>query len=119
MVVDDNDDLRELYEETLVAAGFDVIFARNGGEAIALAANRLPAVIIMDLQMPGVDGWEATRQIRAANLQPSPYVIAVTAHLSESGRQDAHDAGANEFLVKPDAPEVVSEMVRRALKAAR
>jgi DNA-binding response OmpR family regulator len=121
LVVEDHEDLRELYQQCLHEAGFDVITARNGAEGVALAASRRPSAIVMDLQMPDVHGWEAIRRIRQASpeAEARPYIIAVTAHIADGARIDAYEAGADDFVAKPHDPNVICAIVTSALNARR
>lgn len=116
LVADDNDDGRELYEACLTDAGCRVITARNGTEAIALASNRCPDAIVMDLQMPDIDGWEAIRQIRAAQCEPRPYIVVASAHSAERARRDAYDGGADDFVAKPHSPNVLCALIFDGLR---
>ena len=119
LIAEDYEDVRLLYEECLRDADFDVVGVADGAEAITRAAESKPAAIVMDLQMPVVDGWEAIRVIRALELEPRPFILAVTAHLSEDGRARARNAGADEFLKKPLDPTAICKMLREALSVIR
>jgi CheY-like chemotaxis protein len=115
LVVDDYDDAREMYAESLLVSGFRVIEAADGEQAVALACSRCPDVILMDLSLPGVDGWEATRRLKAdARTQHIP-VVALTGHALSSALEAAREAGCDRFVVKPALPDVVIEEVRRAI----
>jgi two-component system, cell cycle response regulator DivK len=87
--------------EYLAFRGFDVQQALNGSEALALARKELPRIILMDLSMPGVDGWEATRQLKADPKTREAIVIALTAHALSPDEQKARNAGCDGFLAKP------------------
>lgn len=117
LVVDDYDDVRDLYVHRLEEVGFRVVSARNGAEAVALAKQRPPAAIVMDLQMPVMDGWDAIREIRALLLEERPYILAVTAHIGDGSRAQAYDAGADDFVAKPLDPAVLCTILRAALRA--
>src|SRR5437762_1697383 len=80
LIVDDSPDGREMLAEYLTFRGFEVIEAVNGEDALTHARTRHPTVILMDLQMPGIGGWEATRQLKADATTRDIIVIAVTAH---------------------------------------
>jgi CheY-like chemotaxis protein len=116
LVVDDFEDTRVLYAEALVEAGFRVDQAATGREAIESARSQPPDAILMDLHMPNVDGWDATRAIRATN-GARPYIVAVSAHFSESSKQEAFDAGCDDFVAKPVLPDLMVTIVRGALRA--
>ena len=115
LVVDDNDDTRAMYAHLLKAAGFEVTLAADGDEALAAAAANQPAVIIMDLAMPGLNGWEATRRLKTGERTRDIPVIVLTAHSLDHYRDVAVAAGCDEFLSKPCAIEDLVAAVRRAL----
>jgi CheY-like chemotaxis protein len=115
LVVDDYDDAREMYAESLLVSGFRVAEAADGAQAVELARSLSPDVILMDLSLPGVDGWEATRRLKAdARTQHIP-VVALTGHALSSALEAAREAGCDRFVVKPALPELVIEEVRRAI----
>ncbi|MEA2749693.1 MAG: two-component system, cell cycle response regulator DivK [Myxococcales bacterium] len=101
LLVDDYEDTRLLYVEHLQDAGFRVIEATDGEEATRLALTLRPDAIIMDLSMPKLDGWDATRRIRADEAMKSTYIIALSAMDGEISREMAFDAGCNDFIAKP------------------
>ena len=108
--------------EYLVFRGFSVLQAPTGLEALQMAREALPKIILMDLSMPGVDGWEATRQLKADPRTREAIVIAVTAHALMPDEQRARDAGCDGFVAKPfdlaslaDGLERVMLQGRRAL----
>jgi two-component system cell cycle response regulator DivK len=115
LVVDDYQDAREMYAECLGAYGFSVVEAETGDEAVAKALALLPDVIVMDLALPGMDGWTATRTLKTDARTHGIPVIALTGH----GRSDAPDAaraaGCDAFLVKPCLPDAMVETVRRLM----
>ena len=104
LVVDDFDDNRELYVTTIAEAGYPVLEATNGQEALDRIGSFRPAVIIMDLSMPVLDGWEATRRIKADPRTADIVIIALTSHATNFGLQKARDAGAQAVLTKPCVP---------------
>jgi CheY-like chemotaxis protein len=116
LVAEDYDDVRMLYEECLTRAGFDVLGVANGADAIESARTRSPHAVLMDLQMPEVDGWEAIRRIRALPLERRPYILAITAHIAEGSRVDAYEAGADDFVAKPISPDMICQIILAALK---
>jgi two-component system cell cycle response regulator DivK len=105
LVVDDFDDNRLLYVSTIAEAGYAVDQASNGQEALEKIGTTRPAVIIMDLSMPVVDGWEATRRIKADPRTKDIIIIAVTGHATNFGLEKARQAGAEAVLTKPCLPE--------------
>jgi CheY-like chemotaxis protein len=115
LVVDDYDDAREMYAESLLVSGFRVAQAADGAQAVELALSLSPDVILMDLSLPGVDGWEATRQLKADARTRHIPVVALTGHALTSALDAARDAGCDRFVVKPALPDVVIAEVRRAM----
>jgi CheY-like chemotaxis protein len=115
LVVDDYDDAREMYAESLLVNGFRVAEAADGAQAVELARRLGPDVILMDLSLPGIDGWEATRRLKAdATTQHIP-VVALTGHALSSALDAAREAGCARFVVKPALPDVVIAEVRLAI----
>jgi len=104
LVVDDFDDNRVLYAEMLEEAGYVVKQATNGIEAMEMVRSFRPALIVMDLSMPVLDGWEATRQIKADPATADIVIIALTSHATNYGLAQAKDAGAEAVLTKPCLP---------------
>lgn len=116
LVVDDYDDAREMYAESLLVSGFRVAEAANGLEAIEQARTLAPDVILMDLSLPGLDGWEATRRLKADERTSHIPVVALTGHAMASAMTAARQAGCDRFVLKPALPDVVIEEVRHALR---
>src|SRR5687767_7687474 len=117
LVVDDYQDAREMYSEYLKASGFRVAEARTGIEAVSKARELLPDCILMDLSLPGIDGWEATRQLKADQNTNRIPVVAITGHASELASRDAKAAGCVSFVLKPALPDAVVAEVKKALAA--
>ncbi|MBA3270617.1 MAG: response regulator [Acidobacteria bacterium] len=115
LVVDDYQDAREMYSEYLKASGFRVAEAKTGIEAVARARELQPDCILMDLSLPGIDGWEATRQLKADTMTTNIPVVAITGHASELASRDARAAGCAAFVLKPALPDAVVAEVRKAL----
>ena len=117
LVVDDYQDAREMYTEYLKANGFRVAEARTGIEAVAKAHELQPDCILMDLSLPGIDGWEATRQLKTDGSTQHIPIVAITGHASELASRDAKTAGCSSFVLKPALPDAVVAEVRKALAA--
>ena len=115
LVVDDVGDNREMYAEFLEYEGYQVAQARTGVEALALAQTVAPALIVMDLSMPGMDGWEATRRLKADARMKSIPVLVLSAHALRGTEERAREAGADGFLTKPCLPEDLSAKVAAML----
>jgi CheY-like chemotaxis protein len=117
LVVDDNDDNRAVYAEFLRFVGFEVDEAENGAQALARIAERAPDVVVMDLAMPGINGFEATRAVKEYDRTSHIKVIVVTALATFVAREMAREAGCDAFLTKPVTPEIVEQQVRKQLAA--
>jgi two-component system, cell cycle response regulator DivK len=115
LVVDDFADNREMYSEYLSFSGYDVIEARNGLEALEAARQRLPDIIIMDLSLPVMDGWEATRRLKADERTRRIPVVALTGHALAGHSKGAQEAGCDSFLAKPCLPDQLVAEIRRML----
>jgi two-component system cell cycle response regulator DivK len=111
LVVDDYEDTRFLYSEYLEFAGFRTSTAVNGAEAITKAREEHPAVIAMDLSMPDMDGWEATRRLKADASTRGICIIALTGHAEAMFVESAKKAGCDHFLAKPCLPEDLMRQV--------
>lgn len=101
LYVEDNDDNIYMLERRLKRSGFTVLIARDGAEGVAMAAAEMPDLILMDMGLPVVDGWEATRQIKAAAKTKDIPVIALTANAMSGDREKALAAGCDDFDTKP------------------
>lgn len=115
LVVDDYADARQMYAEWLQVSGFRVAEAADGNAAIDLACALTPDVILMDLSLPGMDGWEATRRLKADTRTRHIPVVALTGHVMSSALEQARLAGCDRFVIKPALPDIVVEEVRQAL----
>ena len=112
LYVEDNDDNIYMLERRLKRAGFDVVIARDGAEGVALALAEQPAVILMDMGLPVLDGSEATRQIKAAPGSKHIPVIALTANAMTGDREKALAAGCDDFDTKPVELSRLLEKIR-------
>jgi two-component system cell cycle response regulator DivK len=101
LYVEDNDDNVYMLKNRLGRAGFTVVIAADGEQGVAMAASDLPDLILMDMSLPVLDGWEATRQIKAARETMHIPVIALTAHAMTGDREKALAAGCDDFDTKP------------------
>jgi two-component system cell cycle response regulator DivK len=119
LVVDDFEDNRAMYAVYLTYSGYDVVEAGDGAEAVDVASKRLPDMIVMDLSLPVMDGWEATRRLKADPRTRHIPIIALTGHALEGHSRDAREAGCNAFLAKPCLPESLVEKVEELMKAAK
>src|SRR5213594_3559080 len=101
LLVEDNEMNRDMLSRRLVKRGYDVAIALDGEQGVAMAKSEAPALILMDMSLPGMDGWEATRQIKAMPETRAIPVIALTAHAMAGYREKAIAAGCDEFDTKP------------------
>ncbi len=101
LLVEDNEMNRDMLSRRLIRRGYDIVFALDGGEAVAKAASEAPDLILMDMSLPVMDGWEATRQVKAAEATRGIPVIALTAHAMAGDKDKALAAGADDFDTKP------------------
>jgi two-component system, cell cycle response regulator DivK len=115
LVVDDYEDNRTLYVAYLAASGFRVDDAADGVEAVAKARALLPDVIVMDLALPGIDGWEATRQLKGDPATKHIAILALSGHTLESHAVRAREVGCDAFLTKPYPPEKLVEKIKAVL----
>jgi CheY-like chemotaxis protein len=119
LVVDDYQDAREMYAEYLQFSGFRVAEARNGNEAIEQAFALRPDLILMDLSLPGMDGWEATRKLKSDERTRLIPVVALTGHALAGASDGARKAGCDSFVTKPCLPDDLVVEVRRMLNAVQ
>jgi CheY-like chemotaxis protein len=117
LLVEDYDDAREMYAEYLTLIGFDMIQATNGLEAIEQALQRPPHIVVMDLSLPHMDGWETVRRLKANERTARIPVVALTGHVVADFSRRAHQAGFEGFLTKPCLPEDLVTEIRRILDA--
>lgn len=115
LIVDDIDDNRDLYAAYLVHQGFRVDDASHGHAALAKVEVEIPDAIVMDLAMPGLDGWETTRRIKADPRTANVVVVVVTGHATEEELARARAMGADEVCTKPCLPSDLVAMIRRLL----
>jgi len=101
MVVDDNEPSRDALSRRLERRGYRILTAADGQQAVALAQAKLPDLILMDLGLPGIDGWEATRQLKASASSRHIPIIVLSAHAMTNDRDLALAAGADDFDTKP------------------
>ena len=101
LYVEDNEDNIYMLERRLKRAGFEVLIARDGAEGVAMAGAEQPDLILMDMGLPVLDGWEATRQIKAEDRTRHIPVIALTANAMSGDREKAMAAGCDDFDTKP------------------
>jgi len=111
LLVEDNEMNRDMLSRRLLRNNFEVVMAVNGQEGVDLAKSERPDLILMDMSLPVMDGWEATRTIKADTAISGIPVIALTAHAMESDREQALQAGCDDFDTKPiDLPRLLGKI---------
>ena len=118
LVAEDDEDILALVEYRLQQDGYLVLTARDGEEALRLAVDRRPALALLDVQMPKLNGYELTRRLRSTDATRVMPVIILTASVRDTEIARAFDAGANDFLRKPFSPGELVARVRAALESA-
>jgi two-component system, cell cycle response regulator DivK len=117
LVVEDFDDAREMYRDYLEFSGFQVETARDGREAIEKTRELQPDLVLMDLSLPGIDGWEATRLLKSAPDTSHILIIALSAHALAAEGARARAAGCDGFIAKPCLPPDLVHEIAKYLKA--
>ena len=118
LLVEDNEMNRDMLSRRLVKRGFDVVIAVDGEAGVNLARTEAPALILMDMSLPVLDGWEATRQLKAAQDTKGIPIIALTAHAMSGDREKAVAAGCDDFDTKPIELTRLLEKIDRLLAGA-
>lgn len=113
LIVEDDEDSRYVYQLILEANGFEVLTAASGTEGLRLAREHKPAAVLMDISIPGMDGWTVTRALKEDPSTASLPVIVITAHAFPEDREMAEEVGCDGFLTKPCEPRLVLEEVWR------
>ena len=119
LLAEDFEDARELYRDYLQFSGFDVETANNGRDAITRAVELQPDLILMDASMPVLDGWQATRELKANPVTRHIPILALTAHAFDDARREARAVGCDGFVTKPCLPDDLVTRVRAALDNGR
>ena len=119
LVVEDNERNLKLLRDVLEYAGYGVRVARTGEDGVTLAVKEPPDLVLMDLQLPGIDGMEALRQLRASPQTADIPVVAVTAQAMKQDRERALEAGFDGYVEKPISVRAFPEQVRRFLSGGR
>jgi two-component system cell cycle response regulator DivK len=119
LVVEDYQDAREMYTAYLQFSGFDVAEAGNGIEAIEKTRELLPDIVLMDLALPRMDGWEATRRLKNDEQTRHIPIVALTGHALAGHAEGARAAGCDAFVTKPCLPDALVAEIRRVLDAHR
>ena len=115
LVVEDQDDNRQIIRDLLSAKGYELIEATTGEEGLNLATTGKPDLILMDIQLPGMDGYEVTRRIKAKPELKHIPIIVVTSYALSGDDKKAFDAGCNGYVTKPFSPRVLLAKIREFL----
>ena len=111
LLVEDNEMNRDMLSRRLQKQGYEVVMAVDGEDGVTKAQTEAPALILMDMSLPGLDGWEATRRLKAAPQTQKIPVIALTAHAMSDDRDKAMAAGCDDFDTKPvELPRLLSKI---------
>ena len=112
LVIEDQDDLRAILRDFLTASGYDIVEAVDGGEGVAKARSQRPDLILMDIQLPVLDGYETTRQIRTdPDLKATP-IIAVSSYAMKGNEEKARGSGCDDYVTKPYNPIQLLRVIR-------
>ncbi|MCI0437639.1 MAG: response regulator [Chloroflexi bacterium] len=115
LLVEDNEMNRDMLSRRLIRRGYDVVMAMDGLQGVAMAQNETPDLILMDMSLSGIDGWEATRRLKAAPDTKGIPIIALTAHAMAGDREKALEAGCDGFHTKPIEFPKLMELIRSLL----
>ena len=111
LIVEDNEMNRDMLARRLQRRGFEVVFAVDGAEGVAMSKTEKPDIILMDMSLPVMNGWEATRAIKADQTTQHMPVIALTAHSMAGDREKAMEAGCDDYDTKPvELPRLLEKM---------
>ncbi len=115
LIVEDQEDNRRIMRDLFTSAGYETIEAVSGEEGVAMAKTHRPGLILMDIQLPGLDGYEATRRIKADPTLHQIPIIAVTSYALSGDEVKALDAGCDAYVTKPFSPRLLLAKVREYL----
>ena len=114
LLVEDNEMNRDMLSRRLIRKGFEVVMAVDGAEALQMAVSHHPALILMDMNLPVIDGWEATRRLKADPLTASIPVIGLTAYAMQGDREQCLAAGCDDYDTKPiELPRLLAKMIQQ------
>ena len=119
LLVEDNEMNRDMLSRRLIRRGFQVVFAVDGQQGVDLARSERPDIILMDMSLPAIDGWEATRRVKADNATRSVPVIGLTAHAMAGDREKAIEAGCDDYETKPVELDRLISKIERLLGIAK
>jgi two-component system, cell cycle response regulator DivK len=112
LVIEDTEDNRQIVRDLLTSAGYEIIEAADGESGVAMAASTRPDIILMDIQLPVMDGYEATRRIKADPVTAQIPIIAITSYALAGDEAKTRDAGCDGYIAKPFSPRLLLAKVR-------
>jgi two-component system cell cycle response regulator DivK len=119
LLVEDNEMNRDMLSRRLIRKGYEVVMATDGEQAVAMAASERPDLILMDMSLPAIDGWEATRRVKSAEATKRIPIIALTAHAMSGDRERALEAGCDDYDTKPvELPRLLAKMAALLARAS-
>jgi len=119
LLVEDNEMNRDMLSRRLIRRGFEVVFAMDGQQGVDLARSECPDIILMDMSLPVIDGWEATRRVKADAATKGVPIIGLTAHAMSGDREKAIEAGCDDYDTKPVELDRLIGKMERLLGAAK
>jgi CheY-like chemotaxis protein len=119
LLVEDNEMNRDMLSRRLIRRGFEVIFAVDGQQGVDLARSQRPDIILMDMSLPVIDGWEATRRVKSDDATRGVPVIGLTAHAMSGDRERAIEAGCDDYDTKPVELDRLIGKIERLLGNAK
>jgi len=119
LLIEDNEMNRDMLSRRLIRRGFQVVFAIDGQQGVDLARSERPDIILMDMSLPVIDGWEATRRVKADDATRSVPVIWLTAHAMAGDREKAIEAGCDDYDTKPVELDRLIGKIERLLGTAK
>ena len=120
LLVEDNEMNRDMLSRRLARKGYEVVIAEDGGKGVELAAAATPDLILMDMSLPVLDGWEATRRVKADPATAEIPVIALTAHAMAGDREQALGAGCDDYDTKPiELPRLLEKIVAQLARVGK
>ena len=119
LLVEDNEMNRDMLSRRLKRKGFEVIMAVDGAEGVSKAESQLPDIILMDMSLPILDGWEATRRLKSNDRTKNIPIIAQTAHAMAGDREKCLEAGCDDYATKPVELRILLEKIEALLQKSR
>jgi two-component system, cell cycle response regulator DivK len=119
LLIEDNEMDRDMLSRRLIRRGFQVVFAMDGQQGVDLARSERPDIILMDMSLPVIDGWEATRRVKADDATRGVPVIGLTAHVMSGDREKALKAGCDDYDTKPVEFDRLIAKIERLLGTAK